>query len=402
MMPRSLLTYITFFLFFTISFLTQRTRNSLLKNEIVPKITQTKPSFKLYDFLIYPSNGTFKTSILPFISSSENLLKIYFHFQKLNPNVNLDKFLPYSTIKKTVLDLQDSPFIYIFQDEYKFFNPIVYSENNYKICTMDDKNIKEGDIYALVSPNKIFSLETYIFQNNLKVYAARDQENGMFFVAIKTNQRKLTAISHGPIKSQINFPDDLDCILKAHTLTGFSKIYFNVFDFNHKYHQFVLKTWMKIEDANSTALDNMCLCKTLSIYPKLLATAASMILLYHAMIFPFHILSIPFEFFLFKNNFMLSSVISKNFMYFWGLPSSLYIIFFICFPKMMELDVNTTQIKPLKTMWAVKYLVERKKVSVFESIINVLILLMGMFWLGLFSSLPFLPLFIIYGEAYNE
>ena len=44
--------------------------------------------------------------------------------------MNLDKFLPYSTIKKSVLHLQDSPFVYIFQDEYEFFNPILYSEND--------------------------------------------------------------------------------------------------------------------------------------------------------------------------------------------------------------------------------------------------------------------------------
>lgn len=96
-------------------------------------------------------------------------------------------------------------------------------------------------------------------------------------------------------------------------------------------------------------------------------------------------------------------------MYFWVLPNGFFIIFSICFPKMILLGLNddgfydnTTQIKPLKTMWAVKYLVARKKVSTFESICTVLILLFSMFWLGVFSNFPFLPLFLIYGEAYNE
>jgi len=435
MMPRSLLPYFAFLLFFTISFSTEnqpKSKNSLLENEIVPKTTQKTPTFKLYDFLIYPSNGTFKISILPFISSSENLLKIHLHFQKLDPNVNLDKFLPYSTIKRTVLDLQDSEaFVYIFQDEYQFFNPIVYSENDYKICTMDDKNIKDDDIYALVSPNKIFSLETYIIQKNLEswlqfesniIYAACDQENGMFFVAIKTNQGELTAISNGSMAPglwrnmrQMKYPDDLDCILEAHNLTGFSKIYFNVFDFFHKYDQFVWKNWGKIMHVCNTALEK--LDNMLSTFPRLISFISTSIAqsilvatlflpflsLYHFTMFYFHILSIPLEFFLIKK----TNCISENFMYFWVLPNGFFIIFSICFPKMILLGLNddgfydnTTQIKPLKTMWAVKYLVQRKKVSVIESICPVMALLLAMFWWGLCASVPLLPLFMIYGEAY--
>jgi hypothetical protein len=233
MSSRILLTYITFLLFFTISFSTKyhRQKNIIhcLENEIVPKISKIYvSSFKLYDFLIYPSNGCFKYAILPFISSSENLLEIFFHFQKLHPAVNLEKFLPYSTIKTSVLDLNDSLFAYIFQDEYKSFNPILYSQNNYKTCNInDDKNINEDSIFAFFSSNKIFSLETYVLQNNENVYAGFDEENEMFFVAIKTDQGKLIPISHGVIKSKIKFPDYLECILEAHNLNCFSKIYFS-------------------------------------------------------------------------------------------------------------------------------------------------------------------------------
>jgi len=376
-----------------------------LKNEIVPKTTQTTPSFKLFDFLIYPSNGTFKNTILPFISSSENLLKIYFHFQKLHPNVNLEKFLPYSTIKKTVLDVQDSPFVYIFQNEYKSFNPIVFSENNYKICTINDQKIQEDDIYALFSPNKIFSLKTYILDNNSEVYAACDQENDMFFVALKTNQGKLSAISHGPLQishkpfqSRIMFPEDLDCILKAHNLTGFSKIYFNVFDFYRKYRQIIWKPCTALKK-----LDTM----TMSVrFILVLALLLPFVLLYHATIFPFHILSIPFEFFLWEKNLMLFPVnmFSENFMNFWILPYYFSIIFSICFAKIFVIlfDDNITKIEPLKTMWAVKYLVRRKHVSAIDSICTVWGLLGFNFMWGIVSSLPFGLLFMIHGEAYNQ
>merc|ERR1712034_223948 len=117
-------------------------------------------------------------------------------------------------------------------------------------------------------------------------------EENNFFAAIKTSSGKLTAISQGIFISTIQFPDYLDCILEAHDLNSFSKISLKVFDFYHKYNQFVWKIWDKIG---------------LLFLPGL----------YHALIFPFHILSIPFELFLFQNNFILFGIFSKNLIFFW-------------------------------------------------------------------------------------
>jgi len=292
------LTCVTFSLCIIILFSTEHRRTI--------KISPITPSFKLYDFLIYPSNDGFKYNILPFISCSEDLLKIIFHFQKLNPNVNLDKFLPYSTIKQSVLDLQNSsPFAYRFQDEYKFFNPILYSEKIYKTCTINHKNLKEDSVWAFCPSNKILLLKTYVLQNKQKVYAGQNEINEMFFVAIKTKQGTLTSISRGNIKNKIKFPDYLYYILDAHNLTCFSKFYFTIFDFYQKYQQFVWKTWsmlfIKFVRCARITDDYSDLLLTIFIY------IFWLMVLYHAYIFPFHIVSIPFEI-LFKNHFILFGV----------------------------------------------------------------------------------------------
>jgi hypothetical protein len=228
----------------------------------------------------------------------------------------------------------------------------------------------------------------------------------MFFVAIKTNQGKLTAISHGPIKSQINFPDDLDCILRAHNLTGFSKIYFTIFDFYYKYNQFVWQTWHDIDQSFLKALDD-CFNYVHSAFPSCLVVFIfvlgllirlffhifQFILFYHGLMVPFHLLAIPFDFFLFKNNFNLFGIISKNFIYFWIFPYIFYSIFSTCYSRVMESRQNTTQIKPVETMWVVKYLLQRKKTSeMYQSEFDLGLILFIMFFAGFLCSLPFLPL----------
>jgi len=305
--------HITIFLFLsTILFSSeyqQTIQNSLLKNEIMPQKIITSPSFKLYDFLIYPSHDAFKYTILPYLSSSEILLKCFFHFQKLHPTVNLEKFLPYSRIQKDVLDLQNSPltFAYFFQNEYKFFNPILYqSKNNYTTCIMNDKyNIQGDSICALFSTNVIFFLKLHVLPDKREAYVAFDQNNEMFFVAIKTDNNQagtLTAISNGIIKSKTEFPHYLDCILDAHNLSGFSNLYFKFYYFyNVTYFDFVMKPLLKYFNYIMDFLgDKMTVSNT---FPKnvifyfffIVVLILSFILFYHVWMFPFHIISIPFE-----------------------------------------------------------------------------------------------------------
>jgi hypothetical protein len=455
MIGRSLLIYVTFSLCVTILFSTEnqkRIQNSLLGNEIIPIISQTHPSFKLYDFLIYPSNDGFKYNILPFLSSSEDLLKIIFHFQKLNPNVNLRKFLPNSNA------LQDSLFPYIFQDEGKFFNPILCSEKNYEICTLNDKNIEKDSVCTLFPSNKIFllktyflpntqkvytyhnDLKTYVLQDKQKVYAYHNEENGMFLVAIKTNQETLVTISRGNIKlNTIKFPNFLTNILEAHNLplTCFSKLYYKVFDFYQKYHHFVEKTRTMLGTVilprglakinNYINRSRSCVHRHLGIdwyvllqffyfwvglMVKFFYFWVGLMVKYHTYIFPFHIVSIPFEIF-FKNHFSIfgDPNFAPNFFNFWIFPCVFYSIFDLFYGKIQLIHnalhvfvvPQLIQIKPLETMWVVPYLpVMQEKRSLCESLCDSLTWSIFYFFWGLYSSFLFLPFFMIHGEYQDE
>ena len=59
----------------------------------------------------------------------------------------------------------------------------------------------------------------------------------------------------------------------------------------------------------------------------------------------------------------------------------------------MESRQNTTQIKPVETMWVVKYLLQRKKTSeMYQIEFDLGLILFIMFFAGFLCSLPFLPL----------
>jgi hypothetical protein len=195
-----------------------------LKNKIVPLISQ--PNFNDSRFLIYSSSDNFKNYILPFLSS-EKLLKIYFHFLNLYPNVSIKKFLPDSRfrVKTTVLDLQKSYYpAYIFKNEFSCFNPIIFDseQNNYRTVILGrrNNNTEDDSIYALFLSNKIFAFKSCDLPHNKNIFTAFD-ETDHFFTAEKKIQENLTVISYGinPINfSNIIFCDYLDSILKAHDL----------------------------------------------------------------------------------------------------------------------------------------------------------------------------------------
>jgi len=170
-------TYIPLLLLFTISF---------ASNDIQTPLLEKKIPVKLYDYLIYPSNDKFKNCILPFLSS-ETLLKIYFHFRNLYPNVSIENFLPDSRfrLETTVIDLQKSYFVdlqksyfaYIFKDEFSCFNPIIFeNEFNFRTIALGcrDNNTEENSFYALSLSNKLFLFESYILPQNREVFVAFD------------------------------------------------------------------------------------------------------------------------------------------------------------------------------------------------------------------------------------
>jgi len=336
--------------------------------------------------------------------------------------VNLRKFLPNSNA------LQDSFVPYIFQDECKFFNPILCSEKNYEICTLTDKNIET--VCTLFPSNKILLLKTYFLPNtqkvytyhngefflpnNLKVYAYHNEEDGMFFVAIKKNQETLVTISRGNIKlNTIKFPNFLTYILEAHNLplTCFSKLYYKVFDFFQKYLQLVEKTGAMLgaviftrglEKIKNYSNPSRCL---LTLLLRFLYFWVRPMVKYHSYIFPFHIVSIPFEIF-FKNHFIIFG--APNLFNFWIFPCVFYSIFDFCYNKIQyigtlsyNIDDLFIQISPLETMWVIPYLIQ-EKMSVCEDLCRWWAWSMFCCLWGLYSSLLFLPFFMIHGESQDE
>jgi len=210
---------------------------------MVPVDFQLNP-LRLNDSLIYLSNDKFKNIILPYLSSSKHLLKIYLHFRNLYPNVSIEKFLPNSTVKRTVLDLQKTYFAYIFQNEFSFYNPFIFdSEQNCKTITLGCGHKYDDSIYGLfLSTDKIFALESYLLPNNQEIFAILDKTDYSFFVAVaskQTTQEKLTAIAYETIpiwmQGHVIFSDYLYSLWKAHNLNCFTKFYFKIFYLWDKY-----------------------------------------------------------------------------------------------------------------------------------------------------------------------
>jgi hypothetical protein len=72
-----------------------------------PHKKQQQNFFRLSNFLIYPSNDTFKNYILPFLNS-QTLLKCYMKFSSSNPNLSFKKILPAdpdAILQNIVIDL---------------------------------------------------------------------------------------------------------------------------------------------------------------------------------------------------------------------------------------------------------------------------------------------------------
>jgi hypothetical protein len=351
-MSATLLTYIPLLLLFMISFSSKSQKHHIQtpfsENEIVQFIPQPNP-VKLNDCLIYPSNDKFKHCILPFLSS-EKLLKIYFHFRNLYPNVSIEKFLPDSRfrLETAVIDLQNSDFVdlqksyfaYIFKDEFSFFNPIMFeNEFDFRTVTLGrrDNNTEENSFYVLSSSNKLFPFESIILPKNREVFAAFDDNFFFFdgrriqynyFGAEKKAQGKFTVIAYGliPDKHQeVEFSDYLDFILEAHHLNYFKKyFYFKIFDLHYKYDAYTRKTrwWDYLQYIWKVVCPWTSFpAKILYEIFRLIPLYIIFIPLYFAKMLPFYILSFPFECFIFQSNFVISWVITKNYVWFWTLPS---------------------------------------------------------------------------------
>jgi hypothetical protein len=90
--------------------------------------------------------------------------------------------------------------------------------------------------------------------------------------------------------------------------------------------------------------------------------------IYYAEFLPFYILSFPFEFFLFQYNSVIFGIITKNFMYFWTIPSSLYFIFYLSYYQLQSSRENfrefrDTEIKHKEIKWAVVHFMAKKELT---------------------------------------
>jgi len=393
--------YIPLILMFTISF----------SSTIVPFISQPT-SLKLYDFLIYPSNDSFKNYILPFLSS-EHLLTIYFNFRNLSSNVTIQKFLPlYSIVKTNVLDLKNSYFAYIFENEFSFFNPIIFdSEHNYSTVTLDHrgKNVTEDSIYALFSSsNKLFSLEAYDLPHNQEVFAAFWQiDETVHFLAVEKNaQGKLTAIADGIITNKLELADNLDCVLEAHK-SKFKTFYFKIFDLYHKYTDYLFETRYVLFFIDFYFRDcpwTFLLAKKLYEVFRLAFLYFAYFPVYHAEFFPFYILSLPFEIILFQYDFFFSAeiIIAKHFVCLWTIPCFVFFTFYLSYFELhfAMCVFGDMQIRPQKIKWIVPYLLGKKHLhnTFFRQTWDKLVEFLIIFGLGFIYILPFFPFMMIKGE----
>jgi len=436
-MSAILSTYIPLLLLFTISFSSKSQKHDIqkpfLENEIVQFIFQPN-TVELNDYFIYPSNDKFKNCILPFLSS-EKLLKIYFHFRNLYPNKSIENFLPDSRFRfeTTVIDLQKSYFAYIFKNEFSCFNPIIFeNEQNYRTVTLGrkDNNTEEDSFYALSASNKIFPGETYILPQNRQVFVAFGDsfdnegfEREYFFAAEKKAQGKFTAIAYGiiPKHREVEFSDYLDFILEAHHLNYFKKYFcFKIFDFYKKYRDYISNTRWSVFVKNFNRhvdFDTVCLCTSLP--AKVLYTIFHLIFvyityfpIYYVEILPFYILSFPFGYFNFQSNFVISGIITKNYVLFWTLPCFFSFIGYLSYFELYFIwdepgNFIDMQIKPQEIKWAVPYLRAKKRLHlntsfrVWHRVLTLLVDLLVIFGLGFLYTFPLSPFMMIQGEA-NE
>jgi hypothetical protein len=194
-----------------------------------PHKKQQQNFFRLSNFLIYPSNDTFKNYILPFLNS-QTLLKCYMKFSSSNPNLSFKKILPAdpdAILQNIVIDLHHTYDLYRFKHEYSNLKPILMSKTSSVLTLnvmdeLDDSFWKSDSICALFKSNKIFPLSFH--QGFL---AACDEDSKEFFVALEETPKRLKPFASGTI-TEIQFPDYLDCLWKSYNVKGKAKLYWDL------------------------------------------------------------------------------------------------------------------------------------------------------------------------------
>jgi len=339
----------------------------ILENNIPQMAFLPLNNQKIDSFLIYPSSTIFQEYVLPFVSSKD-AIKIFLHFQTLNPNLQFESFLPPVRFitRNPILPVQEVEFLYCFDKEYyPFFEPIWFSKkNNFpKIVS----GISENSVCALFSGDKICRLNVISISSGQELLALNYGQIHEFFVAFKKKDGKLETLAYGPIfEMEMDFPEYLQCIWDAYNLKGCKKYCVKMFYFLQilwvlkypKYFFFVCNGFNRILNKLHRMGTNW-----LTFCPCVILGPVTFVLTFHLVALPFHIIAAPFY------------IYTKNCLLITYLPEYIFGIYVFFFPQLLQswraspqrIMEHMTQNfkiqydKEENNMWAVPFFIQKKK-----------------------------------------
>jgi len=404
-------------------------------------VIKIQSKFKLENLFIFLSNDKFKYCILPYLST-QNFLKIYFHFQNFIPELYFQKFLPPSRFYdiNNVLDIQEpttclQPLeihsLYNFHGEYSSLKQPILNFTNNKIPKIFNSRIPipRSSICGLVSQNKIVPYKTYVTgatpTSHQELLVLKEDEDEQFFVTFQKSKGQFINIARGKGVSEKEFYDYIDCIWEAYNLKGWKKYYWKFKSFFTviylRYLFYVVKIMVCLASnllylfetflnhleklaPSHYFLVHICAYSFLCIFyvPGILMSAVVgyilFVLWYQASMLPFIILAIPLKHFVFGFNFHSWWSVTPSL-------ASLYVCFFPQIKKCMptsfgEIEsiepknilpsiLKSFEIEPNNIMSVVPLLVQNKKECWIECV-NTYVMCFFIFgsWFGL--SLLFL------------
>jgi len=402
---------------------------------------------KLNNLLIYISSDKFKYNILPFLSS-QNFIKIYLHFQKLDPELNFEKFLPPSrfytiisvlNLKKPTTYLQPLEIntLYQFHYDYVSLNSSILYSLKHKIPYIFNPHcdypipISSDSICAIISESKIiFYNKTYLAFGQ-ELLTLRDEQNGQFFVTLPIDNGKFINLASGEKILEIEFSEYVECIWEAYNLKGWKKVFLKFkyfftipFLFYVKYLVYVVKIYSFCEsrllrlgevfqynleqcinfENRSPELQNCLRCLTVPFVIVYLAIIigglyAINFVIYVSTLFPFWALSYPLKFYFF----------GFNLFSFWLVTPGLATLYACFFPQIiptqpglepkyfLENILKSFQIKPKNTMSIVPLLVQKRKLFLTE-FVHTLLFFVCILCLGMCISLPIVIYLLLTGR----
>jgi len=386
--------------------LAELSRNSTLRMPLLEQTVKTEEKIHLNKFLIYISRNMSKNYIYPFLSA-ENLIQLFSHFQKLEPQVEFQKFLPpqeFRTSTHIVLDVNHGK-NYLYQFQNPNCKPILFLTKNKipKILEKVPPNVLPDSILAILPQcNKIVPFENFTLNTGEEVMVARDEYDCEFFFVLKLDEAEFETIAFGKI-CDMKFPNYLEVIWEAHNLKDCKKTFFLrlrhcVFTIPCLQYLKYLVCLLKLFKVFASRLGciNSCVNRIENCFPScVFAYAGGFILtmllglLYGVVTFPFQSMTI-FLYFYYE----------LSFLQFWQLSFYLPFVYVLLFPQIKglvpylnkEFNLNgvsqSFKIKPRFTMWKVPYIIQQKT-QYCEEFLLTLVWLVCLILSGLILSVEF-------------